>query len=77
MLHLLEAALFGSAPVVGSTDCAAELFYVGYKRVPTVTDGLSNLTEIVFPASDQDEPVYATHVAVIDGCGVIVAVHAF
>ncbi|MCB1891954.1 MAG: hypothetical protein KDF48_07040 [Rhodocyclaceae bacterium] len=76
MLHLLEAALFTQAPELGSTDCAHEVKYTGYRRVPLVADGQANLTEIVFPASEQDAEVTVTHVAAIDGRGVIVAVHA-
>lgn len=76
MLHLLEAALFTQAPELGSTDCTHEVKYVGYTRVPLVADGRANLTEIVFPASEQDAEVLVTHAAAIDGRGVIVAVHA-
>lgn len=76
MLHLLEAALFTQAPELGSTDCTHEVKYAGYKRVPMVADGTANLTEIVFPASEQDAEMLVMHVAAIDGCGVIVAVHA-
>ena len=75
-LHLLEAALFTQAPTLGSTDCAHEVRYAGYRRVPLVADRHTNLTEIVFPASEQDAEVLVTHAAAIDGRGVIVAVHA-
>lgn len=76
MLHLLEAALFTQAPKLGSADCAHEVKYVGYKRVPLIADGTANLTEIVFPESEQNEEVWVTHAAALDGRGVIVAVHA-
>ncbi len=76
MLHILEAALFTQAPELGSTDCTHEAAYSGYRRVPLVMDGRANLPEIGFPASEQDAEVLVTHVAVIDGRGVIVAVHA-
>ncbi|MEY5097642.1 MAG: hypothetical protein RJA36_361 [Pseudomonadota bacterium] len=75
-LDQLEAALFTQAPDIGSTDCAHEVKYAGYRRVPMVADRNTNLTEIVFPASEQDDEVLVTHVAAIDGRGVIVAVHA-
>lgn len=76
MLHLLEAALFTQAPTLGSTDCAHEVQYAGYKRVLLIADNVANLTEIVFPASEQDAEVLVTHAAAIDGAGVIRAVHA-
>jgi hypothetical protein len=75
-LQLMEAALFTSAPTVGSTDCTHEAMYVGYRRVPLIADDETNLTEIVFTASEQDAAVLVTHAAAIDGMGVIRAVHA-
>ncbi len=76
MYYLLEAALFTQAPELGSTDCTHEVKYAGYKRVPLISDGKANLTDIVFPGSEQDDPVLVTHAVAIDGDGVIRAVHA-
>lgn len=76
MLNLLEAALFTQAPELGSVDCGHEIWYEGYKRVPVIADDYTNLTEIVFPESEQDEEVIATHLVAIDGRGVIVGVRA-
>lgn len=46
-----------------------EIFYSGYHRViATFIDGML-ADEIVFPESQQDEPVYATHIVVIDDNG--------
>lgn len=76
MLNLLEAALFTQEPELGSTDCTHEVRYAGYKRVQMVADSTTNLTEIVFPESEQDEEVLVTHAAAIDGRGVIRGVYA-
>ena len=76
MLNLLEAALFTQEPLIGSTDCTYEVQYPGYKRVPVVADEYTNLTEVVFPECEQDVDVCVTHVAAIDGRGVIVGVRA-
>ncbi len=73
---ILEMALFTQAPKIGGTDCTHEARYAGYKRVPMLTDGKTNLHAIFFPASEQDEEVFVTHVAAIDASGVIVSVNA-
>ena len=73
---IFEMALFTQAPEIGSTDCTHEARYLGYRRVPVLSDGKTNLTSICFPASEQDEEVLVTHVAAIDSMGVIVAVNS-
>jgi hypothetical protein len=74
-LTLLHAALFNQAPQLGSSDFTHEVAYRGYKRMPLLAEGQTNITEISFPPSEQDEPVLVTHAAAIDGRGIIVAVH--
>jgi hypothetical protein len=60
--------LFNGAPELGAIDPPGEVSYDGYSRVrtPFARGGTANLLPIVFPPSKQDEPVVATHVAVLD-----------
>lgn len=71
--QVLEAALFTKAPQIGSKDCTNEVNYNGYHRVLLATDHRAKLTDIRFPASQQDESILVSHVAAIDERGVIVA----
>lgn len=72
MLTLYQAALFNSTPQIGSRSYDGEVSYTGYKRVSFVADERGNLAPITFPPVPTQESVVATHIAVIDGGGVIV-----
>ena len=71
-----EAALFSRAPGIGDINPEGEIFYAGYARVLVLEYDGENLTEIAFPPSDQDEPVFASFVVVMDCIGRVVGVKA-
>lgn len=71
-----EVAIFNRAPNIGDINPEGEISYVGYRRVLVSAYGGTNLEEVVFPPSDQDDPVFASHVVVIDGAGRVVGVKA-
>ena len=71
-----EVALFNRAPSVGDINPEGEISYIGYKRVLIAACNGTNLEEVVFPPSDTDEPVFASHAVVIDGAGRVVGVKA-
>jgi hypothetical protein len=72
--QVLEAALFTKAPQLGSRDYSHEVNYQGYHRVLLANAQRATLTDIKFPASQQEESILVSHIALIDENGVIVAV---
>jgi hypothetical protein len=76
LMTILYAALFTKEPVIGSQNHDGEANYVGYERVLFVTDGRENIERITFPECEQSYETPITHVAAIDGSGVIVGVIA-
>lgn len=65
-MKLCFAGLFNEEPVIGEINPMGEVHYIGYKRIPLIALNKRNLTEVIFPAPDQDEPVFVSHVAVLD-----------
>jgi len=74
ILDVYSAALFSRAPLIGEINPEGEVSYLGYRRVPIVAGFGVNLEKIEFPPSEQDEPVYVTHVVALDGAGRVVGV---
>lgn len=74
----LEAALFSTEPHIGDVNPPGEVHYTGYSRVRFMVDAgaSSNDKYIEFPASEQDDPVLATHAVAIDDDGRVVGVTA-
>jgi len=68
------AHLFSRAPSIGEVNPEGEISYVGYEPVAFYADAGTNTSEIVFPKSEQDEPVFASHVVALDANGTVVGV---
>lgn len=70
------AHLFSRAPSIGDTNPDGEISYVGYTPVVFYAAAGTNASEIVFPKSEQDEPVFASHVVALDANGTVVGVRS-
>lgn len=75
-MEMCYAALFSKAPKIGETNPDGEINYLGYARVPFVAESGENIETILFPKSEQDEPVFATHVVAFNAAGEVVGVKA-
>ena len=75
-MEMCWACLFNREPAIGDINPKGEIFYDGYSRVPMIAFGGKNLTEIVFPESQQDDPVFASHVVAVNCGGKVVGVKA-
>lgn len=63
-----QAALYDREPELGAVNPPGEVVYAGYQRVQ-LSMGRPGM---VFPASEQDEPVWVSHIVVLDPDGRVV-----
>lgn len=76
IIEQYEAALFNREPRIGEINPKGEIYYVGYKRVLFAAYSGTNLENVFFPASEQDDPVLASHFVVLDNTGRVIGVKA-